>query len=465
MRVVAQQFYRPFSAIIAALLTMPIPLNATAADHGPRVARMLWQDHERGTLMWGEVHAGQKWVITASPVKGFPKLDAEKQLLGQMQQAEGFLLAGVRDIQNGTFQSGWVAVDTGVREQPHGDHSHWNFIAFPAVRGNQLNAEQGNPAQVSLYNGVFYVAHDGKLGFTRISPKDLASKPAKDCEKFFATSGNVTALAAVNNSLAYSALADADGQDSGRLDVVNLKAGAGGGPAYSVSLPTGGIAHATVNSGKVFFAAAGGVYWVDADSELKRSAETVMVNQLLQFPEAAAENLKHSGFFANHRNWVLFTTSVTGGRPALCLVDASAAHPGVVTLPIDMGEGLSLTPPKAVLASGGKRYAFFFQDKLAGVEGEIQEQLTVVDLDPNGDRNLSDARIAKTIPVGASKADGKNANHSLSFDSEGRLACFTNPGEGTIWVMSVRDLTIRAKGLVGGFPGEIVALGAPEHKH
>ncbi|MCA9010077.1 MAG: hypothetical protein KDB01_10040, partial [Planctomycetaceae bacterium] len=142
--------------------------------------------------------------------------------------------------------------------------------------------------------------------------------------------------------------------------------------------------------------------------------------------------------------------------------DATAAQPTVVKLPIDTAVGLSLTAPEVVLASGGKRYAFLFQDRQ---EGEIQEQLTIVDLDPNGDRNFSDAAVAKTIPVPASKVDGHDGHHSISFDSEGRTACFTNPGEGTIWVISLRDLNVRAKAIVGGTPGEIIAIGAPEHKH
>jgi hypothetical protein len=144
------------------------------------------------------------------------------------------------------------------------------------------------------------------------------------------------------------------------------------------------------------------------------------------------------------------------------MIDAKAAQPTVVKLPIEVAEGLSLTTPEVVLASGGKRYAFLFSDRK---EGDAQEQLTIVDLDPNGDRNLSDARIAKTMPVPASKVDGHHGHHSVSFDSEGRLACFTNPGEGTIWVMTLKDLTVRAKAIVGGTPGAICAIGAPEHKH
>lgn len=435
---------------------------ANADDRGPRVARILWQDRDKDTLMWGEVHGGEKWIVSASPVKDFPKLDVEKQDLVQMEHAEGHLLVGVRDNDDGKFQSGWVAVDTGVREVPHGDHTDWKFVSSPSVKSSRLDTEQGNPAHLYLYNGHFYMANDKKNGFTQIDPQDLSSKRAQECGIFCTGGGNHITMAAVDNAVCYSTWIDGGGPNMGRVDVVNLKKTDGDKLAYSFNLPTGVIHGATANSGKVFFAPADGVCWVDADASLTKSAETVVVNHISLGKEESAEKPNRTGAFVNHRNWVLFTTGGAGEKSSLCLLDAATAQPVVVKLPINVEAGLSLTTPEVVLASGGKRYAFLFQDKK---ESDAQEKLTIVDLDPNGDRNLSDAAIAKTIPVPASKVDGHYGHHSVSFDSEGRTACFTNPGEGTIWVISLRDLTVRAKAIVGGTPGAIVAIGAPEHKH
>ena len=171
-------------------LTLGCALFATtisvADDRGPRVARLLWQDRDKDVLMWGEVHAGAKWIVSASPVKGFPKLDLEKQDLVQMEHAAGHLLVGVRDNDDGKFQSGWITVDTGVREEPHGDHSHWKFVSSPSVKSSRLDADQGNPAHLYLYNGQFYMANDKKNGFTQLDPMDLANKPAAECGRFIA---------------------------------------------------------------------------------------------------------------------------------------------------------------------------------------------------------------------------------------------------------------------------------------
>jgi hypothetical protein len=425
------------------------------------VARLLWQDRATDSLMWGEVFAGDKWIVTASPVKGFPKLDTEKQDLVQMKQSQGMLLVGVRDNDDGKFQSGWVAVDTGVREEPHGDHSHWQFVARPSVKSSRLDTEQGNPAHMYLYDGSYFITNDRKNGFTHLRPEDLTAKAATDCGTFCSGGGNHISLAAVNNAVAYATWIDMEGPTAARVDVVNLRDSDGDQIAYSFTLPSGGIHGATANSGKVFFAPADGLCWVEADMTLSQTAETVKVNHLSLGHEEGSDKPHRTGAFVNHRNWVLCTAG-SGRGSALCLVDAKAAQPVVHKLPIEVADGLKLTTPEVVLASGGKRYAFLFQDRQ---EGDAQEQLTIVDLDPNGDRNLSDAKIAKTLPVGPSKVDGHHGHHAVAFDSEGRTAAFTNPGDGTIWVMTLKDLTIRAKSKVGGSPDAIVSLGAPAHHH
>ncbi len=435
---------------------------ASADDLGPRVARVIWQDRDKDVLMWGEVHAGDKWVVSASPLKGFPGLNVEKQDLVQMEHAEGHLLVGVRDNDDGKFQSGWIVIDTGVREEPHGDHSHWKFVSAPSTKSSRLDADQGNPAHLYLYNDHFYMANDKKNGFTHINPKDLISKPASECGVFFSGGGNHITMAAVDNAVCYSTWIDGGGPNVGRVDVINLAKSGSDSLAYSFNLPTGAIHGATANSGKVFFAPADGVCWVQADKALSGSAESVKVHHISLGKEEGAEKPNRTGAFANHRNWVLFTTGGPEEKSSLCLLNAAADQPSVVKLPIEVESGLSLTTPEVVLASGGKRYAFLFHDKR---EGDLQEKLTIVDLDPNGDRDFSDAKIAKTMPVGSSKVEGHHGHHSVSFDSEGRIACFTNPGDGTIWVMTLKDLTVRAKSIVGGTPSAIVALGAPEHKH
>lgn len=141
-------------------------------------------------------------------------------------------------------------------------------------------------------------------------------------------------------------------------------------------------------------------------------------------------------------------------------MDAKAPSPQVVTVPIDVKDGLSLVTPRVVRTRSGKRYAFLFQDRK---EGDIQEKLTIVDLDPNGDRDFSDASVAATLPVGASKVEGHFGHHAISFDPDGRYGIVTNPGDGTIQVLSLNELQFEATLKVGGTPSAIVSTGGGAH--
>ena len=145
------------------------------------------------------------------------------------------------------------------------------------------------------------------------------------------------------------------------------------------------------------------------------------------------------------------------------MIDAAAVAPTMIALPIKVNEGLRLSPPKTVL-SLGKRYAFVFHQRIKP-DSETKEQLTIIELDPNRDMRFDDARIAKTIPVGSSKIKDNTGHHQVCFDAYGRFAVFTNPGDGTLTVMTMQDLQVRVNFKVDGVPTEIIAVGAPEHFH
>ncbi len=72
---------------------------------------------------------------------------------------------------------------------------------------------------------------------------------------------------------------------------------------------------------------------------------------------------------------------------------------------------------------------------------------------------MADAKIAKTLLVGASRIVGHGGHHEICFSGNRHLACITNPGEGSIWVMTLADLEIQSKSQVNGTPTRIVAIG------
>lgn len=443
--------------IVTAVIGLVSSTAATAQTHV--ATRIFWQDRETDQLSWADLSAHGKWSVRRGWVTGFPQLDADRQDLVQMKHCDGLLMVGVRDSDGGSYQSGWVAIDTGVVEEPHGNHTHWRYRARPKVKQLQLDAEQGNPAHVYVYNRQFYLANDTRNGFTRAVPDRLGKSP-EAASRFFSGGGNHITIAAPSDQLAYSTWIDGGGPNAGRVDVVCTS-----GPGdlkYSLKLPTGVIHGATANSGKVFFAPADGICWTEVDSSLSQSGDSVRIRHLPLGTDDETEKPLRTGAFENCRNWVLCATG-RGTQSALCLIDAASAEPEIIKLSIDVEDGLKLMTPRTVL-SLGRRYAFLFQDRV-DADSDVQEKLTVVELDPNKDRDFCDARVKTTLAVGASKVSGHHGHHDIAFDAYGRHAVFTEPGTGVISVLKLPAMQVVARFQVGGTPDSIVAVGAAEHHH
>jgi len=422
-----------------------------AAPAQPRtITRLFWQDSDANTVRWSNLQKGAEWSLNGSEIAAFPKLDKEQCSLVQMEEADGILLAGVHDHEDGTIQSGWVAIDSGVEQEAHGDHFHWKFATAPKVKSSKLDTAQGNPAHVYLYDNQFYLANDKKDGFTAVDPKALIA--GKSADRFFSGGGGHITMAAVANKVCYSTWIDREGDNMGRVDVVPLTSGAKSG--YSFNLPSGGIHGATANSGRVFFAPADGVCWVDADMNLAKSASTVNVNHLSLGKDANDKPLR-TGAFSNHLNCVLFVTG-TGEATQLCMIDAKSPKPSVIKFPLGLAAGTSAPTPVAVKAANGQHYAFVFQESK---DGQQPEKLIAIQLDANGDGKLSDPVIAKSIEVGASNIEGHGGHHEIAITPSRRFAMLTNPGDGSIWVLALADLEVQAKLPVGGTPSRLVAVG------
>ncbi len=206
-------------SVDAAEPTAPAPAK-------PRVqTRLFFQDDKDLGLYWMDVTAGDK-PTPGKPerVAGFPKLDPERQTLVQMREAKGYLMVGVRDEEQGGYESGWVLIRTGVEEEAHGDHSHWIYTGPPQVVATQLDSQQGNPAHVYCYDDVFYVANDALGGFTRFDPAEIradhdAAAIARLAKFLRAGGGHITIAVAKN--VAYATWIDRDGDQKGRIDIVN----------------------------------------------------------------------------------------------------------------------------------------------------------------------------------------------------------------------------------------------------
>lgn len=66
------------------------------------------------------------------------------------------------------------------------------------------------------------------------------------------------------------------------------------------------------------------------------------------------------------------------------------------------------------------------------------------------------------LTVGKSAVEGHFGHHDLVFDAEQRFGFFTNSGDGTLSVLSLKSLEVVKTFPIGGTPTALVALGSRE---
>lgn len=447
------------SAVLLATLTF-----AAGDSADPTLTRLVFQDHAARVLRWADVRLPAKDKFAIGPiteVAGFPKLDPKKQTLVQMRESKGLVLVGVRDNDDGAHQSGWVLLHAGATYADHGDHGHWRYKRKPEVWDQRLDAKQGNPAHLYLYDGRFFLANDALNGYTRLDPSDYRKSKAgeltRGTPRFLTGGGNHITLAVVDDKVGYSCWIDGSGPNKGRVDVTPIHGGAKGEPAYSFHLPTGVIHGAISACGKVFFAPADGVCWVEADLHAKKKPAEVQVHHLSLGKDG--DKPRRTGAFESHGKYVLLVTG-KGPGSELVLIDAKAKEPTMTTVALDVQKGSAALTPRVAQTREGKVYAFVFHDHAKDVD--VKDLLEVIDLDPNGDGEYKDAKVVKRMEVGKSAVEGHFGHHDLDFDADRRYGFFTNPGDGTITVLSLKTLEPVATFPVGGMPTALVVRGGAE---
>ncbi|WP_417746866.1 hypothetical protein [Rosistilla oblonga] len=436
------------------LLGLALATCATADAQGRTRARLFWQDDADATVRYGDLkRQGNDYTLEAKTIDGFPALDVAEQSLVQMQADSGLILIGVRDQADGTIGSGWVAIESGGVEEPHGDHSHWKFPSAPSVLRSVIDTEQGNPAHLYHYGRSFVLANDKSSGMTITTAQRLRDpKPSADRTTFVLGGGGHITLAIAEDHVAYSTWIDRSGENSGRVDVVGL--GSNNGKRYEIRCPSGGLHGATINEGKVFLAPADGVCWVPADMQMTGSADDVEVKHLA-IGKGSEDKPLRTGAFANLKNHVLFTA----GKEAdcrLCWIDASSPSPAISTLLIPLDEAEGLSTPVVVETRDRRKLALTFAENRSD---SSKDRLIVVDLDPNDDGNFSDAKQVQSIAVGPNQIEGHSGHHTVTVLPGRRQVALTNPGEGSIWIVSLTDFKVAAKFEVPGTPTRLIALG------
>ncbi|MDB5347288.1 MAG: hypothetical protein JWP89_5665 [Schlesneria sp.] len=440
--------------------------RSSAADPSPRIlTRLIFQDDDAKTLKWADLLVGDPPQLgPIAQVHGFPRLDTKHQSLVQMEAASGLVLVGVRDDEDGQLQSGWILIDTGVDADEHGDHSHWSYPRTPTVRAQVLDKQQGNPAHLYVYDGMFYLANDKKNGFTRLDPSGISAKDdtatIQKRAAFHSGGGGHITLAAVGNSVAYSSWIDREGVNQGRVDVTAISPAGAGKPSYSFHLPYGGIHGAAANQGKIFFAPSDGICWVKADLVLQADPKNIAIQHLSLGKDG--DRPRRTGAFATYGKHVAFVAG-SGPKAEVAFVDASEKVIQMNRITVPMAEGNRPSGLEIVRPRNGMPLVFVFHDHTADVEAPYR--LSLLESDPDGDGNWNDAKIATEIDVGRARVDGHAGHHSLAFDADRRLAVFSNPGDGTISLLDLDARKIITQFHVSGVPSKLIATGGRASGH
>jgi hypothetical protein len=305
-----------------------LPAPEKKAEAPPVLARLFFQDYDTKGLKWADLIGTDPPTLgPVSAVDGFPALDPKRQQLVQMEAAAGYVLVGVREEGDERKENGWVLVRTGVEIEEHGDHSHWHYESPPKAVARQLDAKQGNPAHLYLYDGVFYLANDENSGYTRLDPAAIKEEDEEAAVRakaaFHQGGGHHITLAVSAGKVGYSAWIDGGGPNKGRIDVTAIKPEGNTSIAGTFALPSGGIHGATAAKGKIFFAPSDGICWVAADEELKADPKAIEVHHISLGQNEETDKPFRTGAFTTSGKHVLFVTG-EGKSAACCLLDASA---------------------------------------------------------------------------------------------------------------------------------------------
>lgn len=418
--------------------------------------RIFWQDMATATLKYGDVLRDKKpeqaWHLVYKPVPNFPELDVNHQRLVQMAILDSVLLVGVRSDSDSATSDGWVAIDTGVERQDHGDHYHWRYHD-PQLLSYTLDDQQRNPAHLYVYGRYFYLAQDKLNGFLRLDPVALKAKQVASA-KFYSGGGNHITLAVWKDKWAFATWIDRQEANAGRVDVVDLQNGSN---VESFTLPVGGLHGATVCNNRVFFAPCEGIYHIklEVSSEGKITMSQPEKIDLGRISEDGPAF--RTGAFAVLDHFVLFSTSIAG-QGYLGIIDTRSETPHLHQLFIPLTEGQTLSSVSCLKAQSKRKLAAVFAETPRGDQSDV---LYLIELDPDDNGQATDAAIWKELQVGENRIEGHAGHHSIAWNAHGTIAAVTSPGSGSIFLVNLQDGTILATLQVGGVPTAICALGGP----
>lgn len=425
-------------------------------------ARVFYQDEASQTLKWTDLFIdGTPRFGAVREITGFPKIDPNRQSLIGLQLAGGKILVGVRDREQGKIGSGWILIDSGVVEEPHGNHSHWYYERNPSVIVAMIDDQQGNPVRVESVQQVFYIILEEKNGFIRLDPAaitpDLDRSGLAERAAFHKGGSGKGAISIVGNRVGYVSFPDTEGDQAGRVDVVTLYLSGNPQQPPFLKLPRGGIGSSAAVQNKVFFTVSDGVCWMDVPSAPPVDP-TKLMPQHISLAGVVSSPLT-LGEFSTFNNYIT-CISTQDSRAAVWVFDASRPQPHPVKLNLPGVRGNPLSRLHAVMRRTGLPLGFVFHGP--NTESTAAPRLSIIDLDPNADDSWEDAKPAQDLILSTTPetTDSKGqAGFSIDFDADRRRAIFSSPAARTLNILPLDNLKSPAAFTVEGRPTGVLVIG------
>ena len=204
----------------------------------------------------------------------------------------------------------------------------------------------------------------------------------------------------------------------------------------------------------MFFAPAEGIDWIDVAASVQAAGDTVVHHLDLGSEEDGAYR---TGAFLNHGAHVLFLSG-RGPHSFLGMIDTRREIPEIKRVALDVDPASRASAPTAVNTRLFGAIVTVFHDHPQDVDAP--NVASVIQLDPNRDGDYSDAKVLKRIDVGPSRVEGHGGHHAMVADAAGRFALISNPGDSSVQIISLANLSSQSTETLSFVPGSVVAIGA-----
>lgn len=408
--------------------------------------RVFFADDDGAVVKFCDiVQAAELYLSIGEPIADCPKLDATKIELSCLAANSGYAVVGVRSKEGGA--GGWILIESGVAEEPHGNHSHWAYPRKPRVVGYDLGSAV-NPVECVVHDSQFYLVGHQARSWIRIDARKAPSARDADAVKRLATvhasekgagrtwisNGFAAWTSSGNSPIEFGAIAP-----DGTI-----------GQVKNTTIPNGNATSVVVHGGQIFIGTDKDVY-----ATTLTGAQSPANGLNLQLKE---ETL---GPLSAGTSGVAVVKSAEGSA-GLVVINPGRSPMTVTSVPLSVVKGAHVTTPRWIQTRRSPPMVVLFVDQ-PEVSKEL-DQMIWIEADPNYDGEFRDAKVRKIMDIAQSKVIGDRGHHDIVMNYDRRYGVFGNSGAGSLSLVDLEKMA-NSSFLMGGRPGRLAIIGGRSGGH